>query len=76
MKGCIGMVKKNKRRVWKTIVCLGLISGMMLGISGCAGNGNGQGETQQTSSATTEKQKAESGGEDLLAKLQCKDSVI
>ncbi len=70
------MVKKNKRRVWKTIVCLGLISGMMLGISGCAGNGNGQGETQQTSSATTEKQKAESGGEDLLAKLQGKDQEI
>lgn len=70
------MVKKNKRRVWKTLVCLGLISGMMLGISGCAGNGNGQGETQQTSSATTEKQKAESGGEDLLAKLQGKDQEI
>lgn len=70
------MVKKNKRRVWKTIVCLGLILGMMLGISGCAGNGNGQGETQQTSSATTEKQKTESGGEDLLAKLQGKDQEI
>ena len=49
---------------------------MMLGISGCAGNVNGQGETQQTSSATTEKQKAESGGEDLLAKLQGKDQEI
>ena len=70
------MAKKNKKRLWKTMVCLGLISGMMLGISGCAGKSSGQNDTQQTSSAATEKQTVQKDGEDLLAKLQGKDQEI
>lgn len=70
------MAKKNKKRLWKTMVCFGLISGMMLGISGCAGKSSGQNDTQQTSSAATEKQTVQKDGEDLLAKLQGKDQEI
>ena len=58
------------------MVCFGLISGMMLGISGCAGKSSGQNDTQQTSSAATEKQTVQKDGEDLLAKLQGKDQEI
>ncbi|MBO4947462.1 MAG: hypothetical protein J6C88_07990 [Lachnospiraceae bacterium] len=70
------MAKKNKKRLWKTMVCFGLISGMMLGIGGCAGKSSGQNDTQQTSSAATEKQTVQKDGEDLLAKLQGKDQEI
>lgn len=70
------MAKKNKKRLWKTMVCFGLISGMMLGISGCAGKSSEQNDTQQTSSAATEKQTVQKDGEDLLAKLQGKDQEI